>query len=117
MGGIAAIKKSVAARARFITYIEYWFSGLAAVIERYQELVTKGTIPADPTLDDLITEEHLSLLKPFRNAVAHCGEFDDARILRLLDEAHSIPDWAERVARGFRAFLERNEWPGKELSE
>jgi len=104
-GGLEVVWSSVAAKTRFTTYVAYWFAGLAAVIERYQELTGKDTIPTDPKLDALLTEDRLSLVKPFRNAIAHCSDFDDARVLRLLEAAETLPDWAETVAHEFRRYL------------
>jgi hypothetical protein len=59
---MGAIGDYDAAMTQFRAYVAYWFAGLAAVVERYQELASKGTIPADATLDRLLDDEHLALL-------------------------------------------------------
>lgn len=104
-GGMDVVWASDAAKVRFTTYVAYWFAALAAVIERYQELTGKGTIESDSILDGMLTENNLSLVKPFRNAVAHCSDYADERILNLLASAETLPDWAETVAQQFRRYL------------
>jgi hypothetical protein len=106
-GGIKAFDNPTK-KARFITYISYWFAGLAAVIERYQELKTKGTIPISSKLEALLTPEFFNLVKPFRNAVVHCTEHDDKRVLELLSNPETIPDWAGRIAVAFREYFKQH---------
>ena len=98
-------------KARFITYVSYWFTALAAVIERYQELSRKGTIPSNVDLDALLTDDMIDLVKPFRNAIAHCSDHDDDRVLSLLENAPTVPDWAEKVATSFRTYFALHDEP------
>ena len=74
----------------------FWFAGLATVVERYQQLVANGTIPDSQDVSQLLTSEFIALLKPFRNAVAHCSDHDDARVLQLLNEPHTVPGEGRR---------------------
>lgn len=93
-------------KARFISYVCYWFAGLAAVIERYQELANKGTIVRDSAIDSLLTPDKIDLIKPFRNAVSHCSPHDDARVLDFLAQPDVLPDWAAEAAAAFRRYVE-----------
>lgn len=95
-------------KARFAAYVCFWFATLAAVIERFEQLVSNGTIPRSDRLSSLLTKEFIDLLKPFRNAVAHCSDHDDQRVLNLLDNRHTIPDHAEQVAHAFQAYFKEH---------
>src|SRR5713101_8030820 len=95
-----------AKKLRFAAYVCFWFAGLATVVERYQQLVANGTIPRSGEVSQLLTPEFIDLLKPFRNAVAHCSDHDDARVLQLLSEPHTIPDHAAAVALAFRKYFQ-----------
>ena len=106
-GGTAVFAQSEVKQARFVTYISYWFAALSALIERYQALVTSKTIPGDEQIDALLRPEMIDLIKPFRNAVAHCSEHDDPRVLDLLSNPHTVPDWAAEVATVFRGYFDR----------
>ena len=110
-GGLAHVAESELRKARFITYVSYWFTALAAVIERYQELSGKGTIPSNADLDALLTDDMINLVKPFRNAIAHCSDHDDDRVLGLLENAPTVPDWAEKVATSFRSYFALHDEP------
>ena len=85
------------------------------MIERYQELVAKGTLPASQALAELLTSDFIDLVKPFRNAVAHCSPHDDERVLELLSNPHTIPDRAAEVAHAFHQYIEKHQRPGSEL--
>jgi len=106
-GSSEAFGQSEIKKARFATYISYWFAALSALIERYQALVTSKTIAGDAQIDALLRPAMIDLIKPFRNAVAHCSEHDDPRVLELLSNPHTVPDWAGEVAMAFRAYFER----------
>jgi hypothetical protein len=95
-------------KLRFVAYTCAWFSGLAAVIERFEELVNKGTIPKSDELAELITPDYVDLLKPFRNAIAHCSDHDDERILRLLDTPETTTDRAAELADAFKRYFKAN---------
>lgn len=95
-------------KARFNAYTCFWFAGLAAVVERYQELSKSGAIPKSQELSKLLTEEFIDILKPFRNAVAHCSDYDDQRVFNLLDSVHTVPDYAELIAHTFQAYLKEH---------
>jgi hypothetical protein len=99
VGQFTTIKKQ-----RFIAYVCFWFAGLATVVERYQQLVSNGTMPDSEKVSKLLTTEFIDVLKPFRNAVAHCSDYDDARVLQLLDNPHTIPDHAAAVSLAFREY-------------
>jgi hypothetical protein len=103
-GGTAAF--STVKKLRFAAYVCSWFAGLAGVIERYQQLVSNGTLPESTELSRLITAEFIDLLKPFRNAVSHCSDHDDERVLDLLSTPHTTPDRAAEIAAAFRAYCE-----------
>ncbi len=92
-------------KLRFAAYICFWFAGLATVVERYQQLVSSGTIPDSVTVSALLTTEFIDRLKPFRNAVAHCSDHDDARVLQLFEDPYSIPDHAAAVSSAFRQYF------------
>lgn len=95
-------------KARFAAYVCFWFASLAAVIERYEQLVSNGTIPRSEYLSSLLTKEFIDILKPFRNAVAHCSDHDDRRVLNLLDLHHTVPDHAEQIAHAFQAYFKEH---------
>jgi hypothetical protein len=105
-GGSAAF--STVKKLRFAAYVCAWFAGLAAVIERYQQLTENGTLPRSDSLDRLITPEFVDLLKPFRNAVAHCSDHDDDRVLNLLGTPHTTPDLAAEIASVFRSYFQQH---------
>jgi hypothetical protein len=92
-------------KVRFVAYIAFWYTALAGVIERYEELRDKGAIPADPRIDSLLTEGFKNVVKPFRNSVAHCSDFDDRRTLQLFDHESTIPDQAAAMAEAFHAYF------------
>jgi hypothetical protein len=96
-------------KQRFVAYVCFWFAGLATVVERYQQAVASGTIPNCEDVSELLTAEFIDLLKPFRNAVAHCSDHDDERVLRLLSEPHTVPDHATAVALAFRRYFRQQE--------
>lgn len=104
-GGIEAFKNSTTKKARFNTYVAYWFAGLSAAIERYQEQSAKGVIPISSELDQLMTPEFIKIVKQFRNAAAHCSEHDDKRVLELLSYPDAIPSRAEEIANAFRNYI------------
>src|SRR5262245_57552582 len=58
-------------KQRLAAYVCFWFASLATVVERYQQLVTAGTIPDSEEVSRLLTSDFIDLLKRFRNAVAH----------------------------------------------
>lgn len=90
---------------RFSAYVCFWFAGLATVIERFQQLVNSDTIPSSSKVADLLSPEFIDLLKPFRNAVAHCSDHDDERVLQLLGEPQTIPDHAAAVAHALQEYM------------
>jgi hypothetical protein len=92
-------------KVRVMAYGACWYTALAGVIERYEELRAKGTVPADSALDSLLTEQFKAVVKPFRNSVAHCSDFDDRRTLALLDHEPTIPDQAAAIADAFHAYF------------
>jgi len=92
-------------KVRFIAYIAFWYTALAGVIERYEELRDKNSIPADSKIDSLLTEQFKNVVKPFRNSVAHCSDFDDRRTLEIFDHESTIPDQAAAVADAFHAYF------------
>ena len=94
--------------ARFAAYIWFWFVSLSAVIERFEQLVANGTIPKSDKLSSLLTKEFIDIVKPFRNAVAHCSDHDDQRVLNLLNQPHSVPDHAEAIALAFHAYFKEH---------
>lgn len=96
-------------KLRFHAYVCFWFTGLATVIERYQELVSKGTIPGSQKVSALLTSDFIDLLKPFRNAVAHCSDHDDERVLQLLGSPNTAPDHAAAVAMALREYFAQEE--------
>ena len=98
-----------AKKLRFAAYVCFWFAGLAAVVERYQELVNDKTIMGSKKVSDLLTADFLDLLKPFRNAVAHCSNHDDDRVLKRLELPDKIPDHAAEVAAALREYFSQEE--------
>lgn len=92
-------------KVRFMAYIAFWYTALAGVVERYEELRENGSVPADPRIDSLLTEEFKAVVKPFRNSVAHCSDFDDRRTLAILDHEATIPDQAAAIADAFHAYF------------
>ena len=92
-------------KVRFMAYVAFWYTALAGVIERYEELRGKGAVPADPAIDSLLTEQFKAVVKPFRNSVAHCSDFDDLRTLALLDHEATVPDQAAAIADAFHAYF------------
>ena len=92
-------------KVRFMAYVAFWYTALAGVIERYEELCGKGAVPTDPAIDSLLTEQFKAVVKPFRNSVAHCSDFDDRRTLALLDHESTIPDQAAAIADAFHAYF------------
>ncbi len=99
---------TIAKKVRFMAYTCFWFAGLAAVIERYQQLSTNGTIPVSESLYTLITEDFVDLLKPFRNAVSHCSDHDDQRVLNLFDQPNFMPDQAQQITDAFHIYFQEN---------
>jgi hypothetical protein len=97
-----------AKKVRFMAYTCFWFASLAAVIERYQQLSTNGTIPTSGILSTLITDDFVDLLKPFRNAVAHCSDHDDQRVLNLFEQPNFMPDRAEQITDAFHTYFQEN---------
>jgi hypothetical protein len=100
---------TTAKKQRFAAYVCFWFTGLTTVVERYQQLVTNGTIPESVKVSQLLTPEFIDLLKPFRNAVAHCSDHDDARVLQLLVDPQLVPDHAAAVSIAFREYFGQQE--------
>jgi hypothetical protein len=94
---------------RFAAYVCFWFTGLATVVERYQQLVANGSIPESERLSNLLTPEFIDLLKPFRSAVAHRSDHDDARVLELLVDPHRVPDYAAEVSLAFHEYFGQQE--------
>jgi hypothetical protein len=94
-----------AKKLRFTAYACAWFAGLSGVIERYQQLVSKGVLPPSAELSHLITPAFLDLLKPFRNAVSHCSDHDDERVLELLATPTTTPDHAAEICAAFKSYL------------
>lgn len=92
-------------KVRFISYISFWYTALASVIERYEELRDKKTIPRDPVIDSLLTEEFKGVVKRFRNSVAHCSDFDDRRTLDIFNNEATIPDQAAAISDAFHAYF------------
>ena len=95
-------------KLRFAAYVCAWLAGLAAVIERYQQLVSNGTLPSSEEMSRLVTPEYLDLLKPFRNAVAHCSDHDDDRLLDLLNTPNTTPDRAAEISEAFKRYFAQN---------
>lgn len=95
---------------RLMAYLAFWFTALAGVIERYEELRDKGALPTNPAIDSLLTEEFKSIVKPFRNSVAHCSDFDDHRTIALLDQEATVPDQAAAIADAFHAYFKVHKW-------
>jgi hypothetical protein len=95
-----------AKKLRFAAYVCSWFAGLATVIERFQQLVNAGTLPKSEELSTLISADYLDLLKPFRNAVAHCPDHDDERVLALLNTPFTSPDRAANISHAFKRYFE-----------
>ena len=95
-------------KARLSTYVCFWFASLAAAIERYEQLVSNGTIPVSSKLSRLLTKDFINLLKPFRNAVAHCSDHDDRRVLDLFDNPQSMPNRAEQIAHAFHEYFKEH---------
>ena len=93
-------------KARFSAYIVFWFSSLAAVIERYEQLKSSGTIPESVKVTALLDQNFKDVIKPFRNSVAHCSDHDDTRTLKLFELPHSIPDRAAFIATHLREHLD-----------
>jgi hypothetical protein len=100
---------TTAKKTRFSAYVCFWFASLATVVERYQQLVGNGTLPESPELSQLLTPDFIDLLKPFRNAIAHCSDHDDARVLQLLSDPHRTPDHAAAVARAFKMYFKQQD--------
>ncbi|OOG58248.1 hypothetical protein B0E47_05130 [Rhodanobacter sp. B05] len=98
-------------KVRFMAYIAFWYTALAGVIERYEELRDKGAVPADPAVDSLLTEEFKNITKPFRNSVAHCSDFDDRRTLELFNHEPTIPDQAAAIADAFHTYFRVHKRP------
>jgi len=95
-----------AKKLRFAAYVCYWFAGLATVVERYQQLVKAGTLAPSDELNALISTDFLDILKPFRNAVAHCSDHDDDRVLELMNNPNTIPDRGTAIAAAFKIYFE-----------
>ena len=92
-------------KARFSAYIAFWFTGLAGVIERYEQLRDKGAVPASSEIDVLLTDDFKDVLKPFRNSVAHCSDHDDHRTLEIFDHEATVPDQATAIAQAFHGYF------------
>ena len=92
-------------KVRFGAYIAFWFTGLACVIERYEQLRNNSSIPSDVAIDNLITIKFKNTVRDFRNSVAHCSDFDDKRILKLYELESTVPDHAIALAKAFHAYL------------
>jgi hypothetical protein len=92
-------------KLRFASYVCAWFAGLSGVIERFQQLVRSGTLPPSDELDALIMPDFLDLIKPFRNAVSHCSDHDDERVLDLLSTPETAPDRAEAISAAFKRYF------------
>ncbi len=93
-------------KTRFAAYVVFWFSSLAAVIERYEQLLSSGTIPESAEVKALLDKDFKDVIKPFRNSVAHCSDHDDNRTLKLFELPHSIPDRAALIATRLREHLD-----------
>ena len=95
-----------AKKLRFAAYVCAWFAGLSGVIERYQQLVNNGTLPQSDKLAALMTPEFVDLVKSFRNAVSHCSNHDDDRVLDLLATPDATPDRAAELSVAFQQYFE-----------
>lgn len=102
MEAFTAIKK-----VRLFAYLAFWFTALAGVIERYEELRNSGSIPRDPEVDRLLTTEFKGIVKRFRNSVAHCADHDDQRTLEFFDHEAKVPDHATSLAAAFHAYIRK----------
>ena len=99
---------TAAKKVRFGAYLAFWFTGLAGVVERYEELTNSDAIPGDEEISKLITPNFKSLVKRFRNSVAHCSDHDDQRTLQLLDHEPWVPDQATALAEAFHSYFAKN---------
>lgn len=99
---------TAAKKVRFSAYLAFWFTGLAGVVERFEELTNSDSIPGDEDISKLITPEFKSVVKSFRNSVAHCSDHDDQRTLQLLDHERWVPDQAAALADAFHSYFAKN---------
>jgi hypothetical protein len=93
-------------KLQFAAYVCSWFAGLATVIERFQQLTNDGVLPKSEELSTLLSSDFLDLLKPFRNAVAHCSDHDDDRVLALLSTVDITPDRATEISLALKRYFE-----------
>lgn len=103
-GGIEAF--SDVKKLRFAAYVSAWFAGLSGVIERFEQLVGKGTLPQSDELSRLITPAFVDVIRPFRNAVSHCSDHDDDRVLQFLGAPDVVPDDAAAISSAFKRYFQ-----------
>jgi hypothetical protein len=92
-------------KVRFMAYLSFWYTALSGVIERYEQLRDDGSIPADPDIDHLLTDDFKNIVKPFRNSVAHCSAYDDRRTLEIFEHEATVPDHAASLAQAFHSYF------------
>lgn len=82
-------------------FLSYWYATLYAVAEGWKELRL-----ADPTIDALLTESHLALLKRYRNGVFHFQhDYFDRRYQDFFDEGQAAREWVDDLHKAFTNFF------------
>ncbi len=97
----AALKLRNTAFSRADAMATVHFGALYAVADKWQEWKF-----SDPTVDKLLADPNLTLLKQHRHAVFHADHYDHGSF-KALGEKPGAFEWAARTAAAIRAYLKR----------
>ncbi|SRR6266567_4255414 len=87
---------------RVFMYLSYWYAGLYAVCEGWQELKL-----SDPEIDKLLQSPHKEFLKRFRNGVYHFqADYFDKRFMDALVRGKDFDKWAESLMLAFARYFD-----------
>jgi hypothetical protein len=89
--------------SRATALLSYWFASLYVLSEGWRQLGIR-----DSTVDTLLTEEHVSLLRRYRNGMFHFqADFGDARFTELILSSDTFR-WVVALNNAFGAFFSRH---------
>jgi hypothetical protein len=84
-------------------FMSYWYATLYVIAEGWQELGL-----TDPTVDALLTDPHLALLKRYRHGVFHFqADYFDNRYRDFTDQGRKAISWVNTLHSAFTAYFER----------
>lgn len=95
-------------KVQFSAYFAFWFTGLAGVVERFEELTNGDSIPGDEEISKLITPEFKKRSEELSELRGALFAHDDQRTLQLLDHERWVPDQAAALADAFHSYFAKN---------